>query len=77
MKNLREGEVMKKCLIVLVLCLGGLLAGCNLVDTPEERNNRIAQSWDLQGRMMVADFDAYLLLDRNSYLTPWFTKVGY
>ena len=68
---------MKKCLMVLVLCLSGFLAGCTLVDTADERNRRIAQSWNLQERMMIDDIDAYLLLDRNSYLTPWYTRVGY
>ena len=69
--------MMMKCLMTLVLCLGSILAGCTLVESADERNRRIAQSIDLNMRMAVADFDAILLLDRNSRLSPWYTKVGY
>ena len=68
---------MMKCLMTLVLCLGSILAGCTLVETSDERGRRIAHLTDLQMRMAVYDFDAILLLDKNSTLTQWYTHVGY
>ena len=70
-------EVMKGSLVAAVLSLVVLFSGCTMVETAEQRDRRIRQSDDLQMRMAVHDIDAILLLDRNTSLTEWFTRVGY
>lgn len=63
-------------LVVLVMVVGGLLAGCTLTETARERNRRIRNIAGLQMRMLVEDIDTVLLLDRSSQLAFWNTQVG-
>jgi len=67
---------MKGIFIAAILCLAGLLAGCTMAESAQERDQRIKQQWALQGRMMVEDIDAVLLLDRTSTLTEWESYIG-
>jgi hypothetical protein len=67
---------MKGILIAAILCIAGLLAGCTMSESAQERDQRIKQQWALQMRMMVEDIDAVLLLDRSSTLSQWDTYVG-
>jgi hypothetical protein len=46
--------------------------GCpTLVDTPEERNRRLALITDINFKEAVDDWDFIWLYDRPSYLTYW------
>lgn len=46
--------------------------GCpGLVDTPQERNRRLALVTDVQCHEIVDDWDFIWLYDRASYLTYW------
>ncbi len=80
---------MKHLLILLVLVVGSVCAGCScggasrseygcptLVESRQERNTRIADICNLQARMLVEDWDYLWLAERNSYLTQWHPRVG-
>lgn len=67
---------MKKLLALLALCLVTWTAGCTITETAAERNRRIANVWDIQGKMMVEDIDYFLLLERSSNLSEWHTHIG-
>lgn len=63
-----------------ILALVGLLAavvflgtGCGSTPaySPEERADRIARTWDIEGRQFNEDIDRALLLYPPSRLTPW------
>ena len=69
---------MNRLLLALVL-LGSLLGGCNsptLVDTPQERNIRIAMECDIKFKELVDDWDFFWLADNECRLTQWHPRVG-
>ncbi len=66
---------MRTALMVAVLVVACLFAGCTLSETTAERHRRIYQASQLQMRMLVYDMDAILLLDRSSRLTPWEVQI--
>ena len=72
---------MSKFSITLLLVLLALVSvsGClrTTPDTFSERNTRTSQSWVLDSRMMVDDFDYIFLIDRNSTLSQWHQRTGY
>ena len=68
---------MKKALILVVICLGMMMAGCaTLVNSPEERDRRIHHIWSTETRMIVDDWDAFWLVDRNTRTTRYHPRVG-
>lgn len=68
---------MKKVLTIVVICLGMMMAGCStLVNSPDERNRRISQIWDVETRMLVDDWDAFWLVDHNTRTTRYHSRVG-
>ena len=68
---------MKKQLLLLVLMLGSLLAGCGLVNSSADRERQYRQINNIQARMFVDDWDAIWLYEKNSGLTQWHPRVGY
>lgn len=76
---------MRKAEALILLALGvaliGTMCGCGVcpgvMDTAQERNQRIVQESDLQMRMIVDDFDRLMLLDKSSRLMPWYSRVGF
>jgi len=68
---------MKRLLILLVVCLANLLAGCSgVVDTYAERKLRYKHTNDFQTRMIVDDWDYVWLYDRSSNMTYWHPRAG-
>ena len=68
---------MARLMIVAVLSLVSLIAGCGTVETAGQRNRRISHIADMQSRMLVDDIDTILLLDQNTRLSRWNSYVGY
>jgi len=68
---------MRTLLILLAVTLAGLLAGCTMVETPSEHARRVVNVMEVDMRMAAEDLDYILLLDRNSRLSQWHTRVGY
>lgn len=60
-----------KRLLVALLLLVGVLSGCGLVSTCEERERRYCTITCLNLRESVDDWDFFWLYDRPSYLTYW------
>ena len=81
---------MKAFLMVLVLMVSGLVAGCQeahrdslaatgtqgLIDSTYQRNRRIRYINNVQTRMLTDDWDMVWLYDRSSKLTPHIVHVG-
>jgi hypothetical protein len=67
---------MKTLLVAMLLSLGILLGGCTMTETPTERNQRIVRGADIQSREMVEDWDVFWLVDRPTYLSPWYVRTG-
>jgi hypothetical protein len=67
-------------LVGLSAVLVGTMWGCSpwrsTLDTTAERDGRLLQGGDLQMRMMLDDFDRFMLIDRSSRLSPWYARVG-
>jgi hypothetical protein len=70
---------MKKLMMLLAVAVlaCGVLGGCGMVDTYQERNRRIQNINDLQARMFMDDWDYFWLYERNTYLTEWFPHVAH
>jgi len=68
---------MKKLLLMLVLCVITITSGCNLTETPGERNRRILLISDMQSKMLVDDVDYFLLIERSTRLSRWHARVGH
>lgn len=66
--------IMKRLLVLLVVLVGACLAGCGLVDSQQERKRRYKTITQLQGRMIIDDWDYFWLADRPSYLTSWHVR---
>jgi hypothetical protein len=58
--------------IGLAMPLVGLLAGCTMVEDPQEHYRRLARNEDLESRQFVEDVDYAILADEPSKLTPYF-----
>ena len=58
-------------LLVAFLLLVGVLSGCGLVSTYQERERRYRTITDYNLREAVDDWDTFWLADRPSYLTYW------
>ena len=70
---------MKKLLLpIALLLMAAILAGCGpgLVDTQAQRERRVRQITDLQWRMLMDDFDYFMLIEHNSYLTEYHPRIG-
>ena len=68
----------KLCIpLVLVLLAMVFVSGCSTPETSQERSWRIAQSWQLDHRMMIDDFDYIMLINRNSTLSQFHQRMGY
>ena len=67
---------MKKLLIAVVLC-GSALIGCTTGETAKEHGRRYLLTTDLQTRTLVDDWDYFWLLEHNSRLSKWNTRIGY
>ncbi|RPI62219.1 MAG: hypothetical protein EHM48_04435 [Planctomycetaceae bacterium] len=69
---------MKSLLMIAVLAMGTLLAGCDtLIESSQERSRRINLQNNLQMKMIVEDWDYLWLQERNSRLTQWHPYLGY
>ena len=68
---------MRTLLLLLIVSLTGLLAGCTMVETPSEHARRWVNITDVNLRQASEDVDYILLLDRSSRLNQWHTRVGY
>jgi len=70
----------KKILLLLVLFVSTLLAGCGrnegMVDNRAERNRRLAVIMDMNERQIVDDWDEFWLVDQNCKLTGWSVYIG-
>ncbi|MBI5724317.1 MAG: hypothetical protein HZA50_10200 [Planctomycetes bacterium] len=66
-----EVETMKNLILTLALCMAGLLGGCGLVDTYQQRERRYAVVTDQDFRQMIDDWDCLWLYDRNMRLTEY------
>ncbi|NLF29519.1 MAG: hypothetical protein GX591_01380 [Planctomycetes bacterium] len=67
---------MTKVLIAMTLVAVFLLGGCTMTESPSEHYRRIADSQELQMRMLVEDIEMVLLLTRPEYSTPWAIRKG-
>lgn len=67
---------MKKLLVMLVLCLAAVLAGCTLDETRAEHGRRLLQITDVQLRMLVEDWEEFWLYDKSTTLSRWHVRVG-
>jgi hypothetical protein len=61
---------MKRFLVAFLL-LVGVLSGCGLVSTYQEREQRYRAITNYNLREAVDDWDFFWLADRPSYLTYW------
>lgn len=62
-------------LLLLVLFVGSLFAGCQSVTRDDQQNiRRYSRIADLNRRMLTDDMDALLLLDRPSMLSDWYIR---
>jgi len=72
---------MKKVSITLLLVMLAVtfVSGCarSTPETSLERNFRITQSWKLDNRMFVDDWDDFWMIDKNSQLSPFHQRLGY
>ena len=57
--------------VSVVLCVGSLLAGCGMVDSPSDRIHRIRTIDDVRARQFVDDCDDVMLYDKPSQLSEW------
>lgn len=70
---------MKKTIIALFLSLflGALLAGCSgVADSGSDRGRRHKRIIDSNMRQSIDDWDYIMLLDRNSRLTDYNTRIS-
>ena len=71
---------MKKTILLLLLVLGPVLAGCSknsgMVASPAERNRRLSAIYDIDERQLVDDWDEFWLFDQNLKLSEWHVFVG-
>lgn len=71
---------MKKFLLILLLVIGPVLAGCSrnsgLVESSDERNQRLAAVSDIHERQLVDDWDEFWLYDENLHLSDWHVFLG-
>jgi len=81
---------MRTLLMVLVLVVSGLVAGCQhpqggslaatgsqgLLDSTNQRNRRSRYIDNVSTRMLVDDWDMFWLYERGSTLTPYIIHVG-
>ena len=83
---------MRKLLMVLVLMMSGLVAGCQqqrgdsgdlsatgsqgLLDSTDQRNRRLRYIENVNSRMLIDDWDMVWLQERGSRLSPYITYVG-
>lgn len=81
---------MRAFLMVLVLMVSGLVAGCQepqrdslaatgtqgLLDSTDQRNRRMRYIDNVQRRQLTDDWDTFWLYDRSTKLTPFIVHVG-
>jgi hypothetical protein len=72
-----EVKLMKNMLMVLLVLLGSMTAGCSLVETYPERVRRHKLQCELEARMLTDDVEAAVLRERVTHLTQWHPYVGY
>ena len=64
--------MLKKLLIISLVCMGMMLCGCQtLTRDPEQQNQKYSRIADLNRRMLAEDIDAILMLERQSNLSPY------
>ena len=63
--------------LVLVLLAMVFVSGCSTMETDQERSWRIAQSWKLDQRMLIDDFDYIMLINKNCTLSQYHQRLGY
>ena len=63
--------------LVLVVLVMVFVSGCTTPETAQERSWRIAQSWEVDRRMLMDDFDYLLLIDKNCSLSQFHQRFGY
>jgi hypothetical protein len=68
---------MKTCLLLLVLLVGGIVAGCTPTETWGERNRRINRVMEMNWREFNEDSDRLWMLERNQKDNPWNASVGF
>jgi len=69
--TLGKAQAMRHCLLLVLLCVALLAAGCGMVDTYEQRERRISNMSGYHARMFVDDSDVLWHADRVSYLSYW------
>jgi len=47
-----------------------------MTETPSERNQRILRGWNVQAHQMVEDWDVFWLIDKPTYMSPWYVRTG-
>lgn len=69
---------MKNFLAVSLLVLIAMIfvPGCTLPDNTAENSFRIRESWNMDAKLFVEDFNELMLLDRPSHLTYWYKHFG-
>ena len=58
--------------IGLSMPLIAMMAGCTMVEDPQEHYRRLARNMDLESRQMVEDLDTLIMADEPSQLTPYY-----
>ncbi|KPK84440.1 MAG: hypothetical protein AMJ81_05545 [Phycisphaerae bacterium SM23_33] len=61
-------------MVLLILLAAAFLAGCGMVDSYGEREQRYKNITDMQLRMAVDDWDYFWLAERPSYLSYWYLR---
>jgi hypothetical protein len=84
-----KGAAMKRLILLMMLFVGALAAGCEteralspsggrgLADTQQERLQRVRSIQDVHMRMLTDDWDMIWLFDRNVRLSEWHVIVGH
>jgi hypothetical protein len=58
--------------IGLAMPLIGAMAGCTMVEDPQEHYRRLSRNFDLETRELVEDLDTLTMYDEPSHLTPYY-----
>ena len=76
--TMRLTDMNKLCIpLVLVLLAMVFVSGCTTPETFQEASWRRDQSWLLDSRMTMDDFEYVMLINRNSSLSQFHQRMGY
>ncbi len=76
-------------LLLLLLLVGFFVGGCTtarsavdwagpptMAESSGTRHRRIGRAFNIQMRQLVEDFDYLMLIDKPTYLSPWYVRDG-